>query len=218
MEVAIEERYIQMLAAAGLVAIEQGARDRGERVNAGRHVAQPEHRERRRPVGVANHVGHRRVAHPDVIVARAIGERPGLPESRDRAHDEPRIDLADLFPAETHPRDRSRRIVFEQDIHRGQQFLDDRETLGFLGIEAEALLAAVLLHEVRAAPILQKRKGAREISLGRNLHLDDVGAELGHQPRHGRTRERLGEVQNLVTVKDVGWLGCWHGQLSSLLR
>ena len=214
MEVAIEQRYIQVLAAAGLVAIEQRARDGGERVNAGRDVAQPEHRKRRRPVGIANHISHGRVAHPDVIVAWAIGERAGLPESRDRAHDEPRINLADLFPAKTHPRDRSRGVVFDQHVHRGQQFLDDRETFGLLWVEAEAFLAAVLLHEVRAAAVLQKRKGAREIALGRKLHLDDVGAKLGHQPRHGRTGERLGEVQNLVTVKNVSRLGCWHRQIS----
>ena len=214
MEVAIEKRYVQVLAAAGLVAVEQGAGDRGERVNAGRYVAQPEHRERRRPVGIADHISHARIAHPDVIVAGAIGERSGLSESRDRAHDQPRIDLADFFPSKTHPRDRSRRIVFEQDIHRGQQFLDDRETFGFLGIEAEAFLAAVLLHEIRASPILQKRKVAREISLGRDLHFDDIGAEFGHQARHGRAGERLGEVENLVTVKDVGGLGCWHRRIS----
>ena len=166
------------------------------------------------PVGVANHVSDPRVTHPDVIVARAIGERPGLPESRNRAHDEPGIDLADLVPSKTHPRDRSRRIIFEQDVHRGQQFLDDRETFGLFGIETEALLAAVLLHEIGATPILQKWKRAREIPLGWNLDLDDVGAELGHQPGHGRARERLGEVQYLVAVEDVGWLGCGHSQLS----
>ena len=94
----------------------------------------------------------------------------------------------DLFPPQAHPRDRARRIILEQDVHRGQQFLDDRETLGLLGIEAEAFLATVLLHEVGASPILQKGKGAREISLRRNLHLDDVGAELGHQSRYGRAR------------------------------
>src|SRR5713226_7335804 len=79
-EVRIEEGDVDVLALAGMIAMEQRGYHRERAMNARADVANRGHRKVRRPVGFADHRGDSRVSLSDEVVAREMSERPGLAE------------------------------------------------------------------------------------------------------------------------------------------
>jgi hypothetical protein len=73
----------------------------------------------------------------------------------------------------------------------------------FFQIYTNALLTAIVLHEIAAAPIPYERKGPSWIALGCELHFDNLGTHLSHHERAGWTGDELREIQNLEAIKHM---------------
>ena len=88
---------------------------------------------------------------------------------------------------------------------------------GFFRIEAEALLAPVLLHVVGAAAIAEIGHAAGDVAAGGEFDLDDLGAHLAEVTGGGGSRQHLGEIQYAVALEHA--LGCLrHGGLRLPVR
>src|SRR5579885_1425332 len=202
-EVVIQQADVQMLADAGTLAVEQGAGDCGQRVNPGAGVAHRQARDHWGLARLADRVYHARVAGADKIPSRLIGQRTVLPEGRDRAHHNLRIERLDHLIAQPAALHRAGPEVFYHHVHAANQLLYNSESRFFLNVDAQALFAQVLLDEIAAAVVLEVRHPAGLIAAGRHLDLDYLGAHLGHHAGHGRPGDVLAEVQHLVAAKDV---------------
>ena len=77
---------------------------------------------------------------------------------------------------------------------RGQA-LGRRHRARALEVEHNALLAGVELAELAAGAITQRRPRAHHVALGR-LDFDDLGAEVGEQPRAVRAGDRRREIED----------------------
>src|ERR1700756_2169152 len=102
-KVAVEQRGLDMLTDPGALPMEQRGKYRAEAMNTGRDIADSDLRQHGRAIRVAQHAQHARVGTSDEIVAGAVGERPLLPEGRNRAHDDFRIEQLDRLIIETNP-------------------------------------------------------------------------------------------------------------------
>jgi hypothetical protein len=138
-----------------------------------------------------------------------MSERTGLPECRNRAHHDFGVERLHVLIVESHVADGTGRIILDQHIAAAYQTLDDVVTLGSFDVDANRLLAAIVLHEVSAAPFLtEERSAARRIAVGGQLDLDHLGAHLRHHQGAGWARHHLREIENLVAVENV--LRSWH--------
>jgi hypothetical protein len=205
-EVGVEDRDVEILPLARPLAVEERASDRAHRVRAGRDVAETEHRQHREAFRIADHVRHARVGLGDEIVARLLRERSRLAERGDRAHDDLRVQRADVLVTEPHAADRSRRVVLDEHVDLGRELAEQRPSLRALHVDAEALLPAVLLHVIRAPPVLHERQTAAEIALRRDLDLDHLRTHLDQETSAGRPGEHLREVENAIPVEHVARL------------
>src|SRR5579862_3930997 len=100
MEVAIQQRDIEMLPTSGPFAVKQGRTDGAHRVDSGTDVTKRNHREVRGPTRLTTHRGYARIGRAEIIESRFVRERSTLPEGGHRAHDNFRIDRADGFITE----------------------------------------------------------------------------------------------------------------------
>ena len=78
------------------------------------------------------------------------------------------------------PSDDTRCEIFDQYINLGNEIANDRMPLGGFHIDAQALLAAVLLDEITAAAVAKIRQMARTIATGWQLDFDYFGSHLSH--------------------------------------
>src|SRR5580698_10280017 len=100
MEVAIQQRNIEMLPTSGPFAVKQGRTDGAHRVDSGTHIAKGNHRKVRCSAGFTAHRGYARIGRAEIIESRFVRERSTLPAGGHRAHDNFRIDRADGFITE----------------------------------------------------------------------------------------------------------------------
>src|ERR1700730_3162618 len=202
-EIGIEQRQIQILPASGSLAIEQGGADRAHRVCPGTHVPDSRHNHIWRALGLAAHRNNSRVRRAEVIKARLVGERPILPECRNRTHYDFRIQLLHRVVIEAESADHSGREILDHYVRLANQLLDYRKTFGRLEIDAKAFLAAIVLHEIAPAPVDQALGPARRSARWRHLDLDHAGAHFGQHQSAGGARHDLREVEDLVAVQHV---------------
>ena len=192
----IDHRDVDVLPDARALAVEESAADGGEGVHAGGHVADAQPDEHRRPVRIARHVHQSREGLRDEVVADLVRERPGAPEGRDRRHDEARIELAERGVVEAALFHYSWTVIFDHHVCFFRQAAQKLDRFGLGEVQAEALLAAVLLDEVGAAPVAHRGQQPRRVAHRRLLDLDDFGAHLGHKAGYCRARQILREVQH----------------------
>ena len=115
---AIHHGALDVLAAAGALALEQGREDSGQQVHAGARVADLRAGHHGRTVehatgahGPAHGLGH-------VLVGLEGGVGSLAAEPLDGAHDHPRIQLVHLLPAEPEALQHARTEVFQQHVAR----------------------------------------------------------------------------------------------------
>src|SRR5215472_9631632 len=200
-----------MLAGAAALAIEQRAGYRAHRVSPGADVPDRGHHHIRRTVGLPAHAGDAGVSGAERIETGLISKRAGLAECGDRAHDRARINRLNAVPTEAHAGDDAGSKVFNHHVNLGHQSLENRQAFFGFGIYAQALLAAIVLDIVAAAPIDLHRREPGLVAARGEFDLDDFGAHLGHHQGHRRSGDVLGEVQNLVAVENAPWHFTVHG-------
>src|SRR5712671_2420112 len=137
-----------------------------------------------------------------MIETGLVRGRSDLSAQRNRGHHDAWIDCAHGLVIEAHARDHARREVLDHNIDFAHQVAYDRDCGGIFHVEAEALLAAVLLDVIAAAAIAEKGQMSRTVTARRQFEFNYFSAHLGHQARDRRASEYLAEVENLVTVAD----------------
>jgi len=80
---------------------------------------------------------------------------------------------------------------------------DDREAIRRFDVDANSLLAAIVLDKVTAAAIDKHFGGAGRIAGRRQFDLDHFRAHLGQHQRAGRACDDLRKVENFIAVEDV---------------
>ena len=101
MRVGVEQREVEVLSAPGALAVQQRRADRAHRMRARGDVAQRHHRKDWRPTLLAAHRRDPRVRRAHPVEARFLRQRARLPEGGNRAHHQPRIELAHHVVAES---------------------------------------------------------------------------------------------------------------------
>jgi hypothetical protein len=130
-------------------------------------------------------------------------QRSRLAKRRNRTHYDARVEGFDFVVVEPHPRDHPRREVLDQAIGLGDEFLDDRQPRRILHVDAQALLATILLYVVAATSVLYLRQVACAVATLRQFDLNYFRAHLRHHPSRRGSRDILGEVQHCVSTKDM---------------
>src|SRR3984885_5307052 len=113
----------------------------------------------------------------DVLIDLAILKGTGT-ETLDRGHDQFRIDVLDLLPAEPHAIEHAGAEIFHQHVaapdQRGQHFL----ALRVLGVERDRALVVIEHGEIQAVDVRDiLQLAARDVADAGTLDLDYVGAE-----------------------------------------
>jgi hypothetical protein len=123
----------------------------------------------------------------------------GSAESGHGRRDEPRVRLAHRGERESEALEHAGREVLDDDVRARRETPDRLRAGGTRQVERDRLLVAIDAQVVRghaAARVVRRPPGARHVALGRVLHLDDAGAEVGEEHRAERPREDAGEVQH----------------------
>ncbi len=203
-KVGVQQRYIQVLADAGAFAMIKRVTDRGHAMNARHHVTDRHPGQGRSGVGfAAQYVEHPRIGRTDIVIAGCVGQRSGLAEGGNRAHDDPGIDGFDGVVTQAHAGDCSGRKILDEHVDLREQFLDDRLRGGLLQIKQQAFLAAIVFDEGRAPAGLDRIDETGSIAGGTQLDLDYVRAQLDQLIAHRRAGNHVGYVQDLDSVEDM---------------
>jgi hypothetical protein len=172
---AVVERKVEVLALAAALAPKERGTDRGDAVRAGIHVGQRHPEQRWRLPRVADHGHCAALGLGDQAEAGTLGIGAGLAIGGDRAVDEARVHLGEIFVSEAEFLQRAGAVVFDEDIRRLQQPLHQLAALLLPQIETEALLAHVLLQEIAAVIAGKIRVAAARVAQLGPLDLDDLG-------------------------------------------
>ena len=208
----VEQCDIDPLALAGDGAIRQCGANRNRRVHAGGQIDDRHAAALRAAaghiVGFAGDAHHAAHALRHEIVTGAVFIGPGLAEARHRTINEARIDLREVFVAETVTRQITDLVIFEQHVALCGELAHQLLALGFGEIHGDRTLAAIGSAEVGrlfrlfAVLVFQKRRrvGTRIVAFHRTLDLDHVGAEVSEVLRRPGGGQHARHVENF----DVG--------------
>src|SRR5882724_1283262 len=187
----IEQREVEMLPLARAFAMRERSANGDRCIHAGDDVGDRHARALRpaagRAIGLARHAHHSPHALDHEVVAGPLAIRTGLAEAGDRAVDQARIRLTQIFIPQAVPREITVLVVLDHDIALGGELTRDRLTLGDGDVESQRFLAAVRRAEIGrvlrllALPVTDPGwpEGARIITWTGALDLDDLGAEIG---------------------------------------
>ena len=193
-----EQRDGDLLAAAGLLALQQREQDRLHEMHAGGVVAERGRIDGQRLVVVALAPHHARQRLRENVLPALVGERPGLAEAGAEGADDARIDLGELVVAKAHALHHAGAEIVDDDVGVAHEIVDDRLAVGLAQIERDRALVAVEAAEHRIVePVgIVGDRGAREIAGAGPLDLDDVGAVVGEHLRRARAQHHLGEIDD----------------------
>ena len=204
-DLAVEHRDVDKLALAGLFALIEGGQRAVGAHHAGDDVADrgaDAHGVSVRLAGDAHDAAHRLDDH---IVGGPAGIGAGLAEAGDRNIHAAGIDLLDVLIAEAHLVERAGLEVLNEHVHVLDQVGQHLFALGGLGVDFEALLAAVDAQKVDALPFHIGAVGAGVVARTGHLAVDDLGAEVAQHHAAIGAREDLGHIQHLDAAQ---WFGC----------
>ena len=182
----VEQRHVDVLAAAGRLALVERGLDGDHRVETGHDVGEGDAHAMRRAVGLA---GQRHdPAHPldDEVVAGARRVGAVLAEAGDRAGDETRVGRRQARVVEAVFREAADLEVLDHYVGVGDQRLDGGEVLRVGEVGDDRGLAAVARMEIggvaAAVGIVDEGRspGTGVVARG-TFHLDDLGAEIGER-------------------------------------
>ncbi len=103
--------------------------------------------------------------------------------------------------AQAETRGGTRSEVLQQHIGAADQPVQHLCRLGVLQVERDAALAAVEPDEEARLAVHVAVIGAGEVALARALHLDDIGAKVGHVAAADGRRHRVFERDNTDTFQ-----------------
>ena len=127
-----------------------------------------------------------------------IGARMAV--GRDRAIDQPGVDFRQFLVAQAELVECSRAVILDEDIGALDQLVQHLEAARILEVDAQALLAHVLLQVVTALPVDEISVGATGVACRRALDLDHIGAERREIARN----EGAGQEVAVVDDADAG--------------
>ncbi len=163
----------------------QGGERADDRVEAGDGVGQADADPGRRPVRVAGQVPQPadRLRHTPETGPVTVGA--GLPVARDTGEDHAGVDLAHLLDAQPPALQRAGPEVLQHDVAAADQPQGYVPALRVLQVQGEGALVPVHRPEQQRCVALVQPPAAQFVAAGRPFHLDDVRAEVGHQPARG---------------------------------
>src|SRR6266581_5432767 len=126
----IDQRSVDITAAPGLLAPRQSGKDADGRVDAGENICNRHADPRWRAVGGAGHAHDATDPLRHKVVTGARGRRSGLPETGDRAVDQPRIERSQAFVIETELDQPADLEVLDENIRARRELLDEALALG----------------------------------------------------------------------------------------
>src|SRR5262249_30844380 len=154
---------------------------------------------------------------------RLLTERSRLPGQRNRAHDELRMNGAELLVAQPRSRHHARGEVLNYHVDLRYDRLDELTPARLLDVDGQAFFRVIVLKKVCAlrarlefAVARLVAGGAAAITRWCQLKLDDLGAQLGHDPRASRAGDELGDVKHAIAREH--WQFGSHRHLAGLIR
>ena len=193
----LDQRGVDDLAAAGLLARPKRRHDRERGRERGDAVGECERRQQRVAV---------RLAVEDGEAAHRLGERaePGpagvrarLPEAAHAREHEPGIDRRQLLPADAPALERAGAEVLEHDVGALGQPQEEVGACRLGEVERDEPLVPRERLEPEPDAVLARPVAARGIDAGRVLDLDHVGAVVAEQHRRERSREEGRRLDDL---------------------
>src|SRR5262249_59433765 len=134
---------------------------------------------------------------------RFLTERSRLPGQRNRAHDELRMNGAELLVAQLRSRHHARGEVLNHHVDLRYDRSDELTAARLLDIDGQAFFRMIMLEKVGAlrarlefAVARLVAGGAAAIARWCQLDFDDLGSQLGHDPRASRAGDELGDVEH----------------------
>ena len=141
-------------------------------------------------------------AHPlrDQVEAATPGMGPIIAETGELGVDEARVDLAQIFKAESGARHHRRPVILDQHVDAGDELEKQPLSFGLLVIEGDALLVTIDVAEIGVA-LAAVAPGAHRIAFAGALELDHLGAHVGEDHRAERPRHVLGQIEHLQAMQ-----------------
>src|SRR6267378_3760565 len=148
----------------------------------------------RRIVGLAGDAHHPAHALDHEVVAGTLAVRARLPEARDRAVNEARVDFRDVVVGEAVAREIAELVVLDEHVGSPRELARELLAFGPGDVDRDRFLAAVgrgvVGRVLGVAPVLVldpgRTESARVVARARTLDLDHFGAEIGEVlPRPG---------------------------------
>ena len=186
-----EHRDVDVLAAPGLLAVQERREDVRVRVHAGGDVGDRQARLRRLLLGARDR-DEAGLALDQQVVGLLVAVRAVVAVAGDVADDDAGLVRRQRVVRQAEARRRARRQVLHDDVGRfDDQPLEDRLRLRMLDVERQALLRAVGPDEMRREPAHALVVAAREIADAGALDLDDARAEVRELSRRERRGDRV---------------------------
>ena len=195
-QLAFEHRYVDELAASGLLARVERGENPERRIHAGGDVGDRHAGADATAAWLAGDANHAALGLHHEIERRAIAIGSVLAEAGNRTVDDARLAFTHRRVVETELGNRANTKVFEHDIRTLEQPEKQRPALRVLQIERETFLVAVQIDEVSGLVAIEGRSPrSRDFTAGR-LDLDDLRAIVAEHRRGERAGERVGEIEN----------------------
>ncbi len=192
----VEHRDLDLLAAPGATARQEGKHDAVGRRHTRHQIRDRRPHLHRRPVGKARDVHEARFGLNHEIVAGASGLRPRFAEAGDRAVHELGILVGEGGVAEAELLHGARPEILEEHVTLPDQGAQDRLSLGVLEVEGDALLVAIDRHEVGGFAAHERRPASGVVPLAGFLDLDDLGTHVPEHHRAERPGQHASEIEH----------------------
>ena len=196
----IEHRNIDELAFPGFFPLIKREQNPDRRVHARRDICNC-NSGARRLVGIAGGRDNSALTLNQQIISFDVAVRSVLPVAGKRAIDEPRIELAQFFIAQSKSCSDAGRIVFKENICTFCESLENFPSLIFLDINGETAFVAVQPDVSGRQSFHDRIPRSDNIADTRSLDLDYFRAHVGQQARGKRPRQNLLESQDLHSIQ-----------------
>ena len=225
----VQQRQVDVLAAAGVLARLQRGQDGGAGVQPGEDVGERHAHLHRAAavlaVGAAGDAHQPAHALDQEVVAGAVRIRPALPEAGDGAVHQARVERAQGGIVQPVLRQAPGLEVLHQHVALLRQAPHQLLPLGAGEVDGHRLLVAVGAHVVgRLARGLAggvghvgRAPGARVVAAAGALHLDDLGAQVAQRLGGPGAGQHARQVQHLHVLQRAGLQGGRRGHCSGTL-
>ena len=196
----IEHRDVDKLPFAGLFPLIERQQNTDRGIHAGSDIGDGD-AGARRFVGIAGGGDNAALALNQEIVSLDVAIRTVLAVAGERAINQPRIQLAELFITEPKPAGDTRRIILEENIRALRQLLQNLPPLFFLDVDGQAALVAIEPNVTGRKPLHHRIPGANHVADAGPLDFDHFRAHVSEQAGRKRARQHLLESQDLDSIQ-----------------